>query len=166
MTPTLPVFVLSALMMMAAATDMSSYRIPNWLTALTAVLFFPVALYMGLSAHDFGMHVLAGVILFAVGFLFFSLGFIGGGDAKLIAATGLWFGTAGSGLYLHSAVLAGGALAITMLAWSIFKYAVQLDFNDFLPSIKKFVPKLPYGIALAAGAIVTMPQTTWMMNAQ
>ena len=93
MLHTLSVSLLPALMIVAAMTDVTSYRIPNWLTALIAVLFFPMAWATGMPVAEFGWHIAAGLILFVMGYLMFAVGIFGGGDAKLMAAAGLWFGT-------------------------------------------------------------------------
>ena len=42
--------------------------------------------------HAISMHIAAGFAVLAVAFVCFSLGWVGGGDAKLAAATALWFG--------------------------------------------------------------------------
>ena len=67
MLHTLSYSLLPTLMIVAALSDVASFRIPNWLTALTAVLFFPMALFTGMPLAEFGWHVLAGVILFIAG---------------------------------------------------------------------------------------------------
>ena len=41
---------------------------------------------------EIGMHVAAALAVLVVTFVFFSRGWIGGGDAKLAAATALWLG--------------------------------------------------------------------------
>jgi prepilin peptidase CpaA len=155
-------YALPVLVIMAAVLDVHSYRIPNWLNGLTALVFLPVALWAGMAWSDIGMHYLAGVLLLLTGYLFFTLGIFGGGDAKLIAACGVWFGTQDAGLFLHAAVMCGGVLAIVMLGWTLAKYIIQLDFGDFLPSIRKVMPQMPYGVALAAGAIIAFPESAWL----
>jgi prepilin peptidase CpaA len=156
-------YLFPTLMIVAAASDAASYRIPNWLTALTAALFFPVALMSGLDLAQIGQHLAAGAILLVLGFIIFQFGFFGGGDAKMIAAAGLWFGLGDSLFFIQSSVLCGGVLAAAMIFWSLFKFVVQLDFAGAVPGVSKVMPKLPYGIALAAGAIIAMPSSQWMM---
>jgi prepilin peptidase CpaA len=166
MLDSLPTVALAFLVSAAAVTDMHSYRIPNWLNGLTALTFLPVALWSGMDLTTIGFHYLAGLGLLLFGYMLFSLGAFGGGDAKLVAACGVWFGASDSLTFITSAVLCGGVLAMTMLLWTIFKYSIQLDFGDFLPGLKKVMPKLPYGIALAAGAILAIPSSTWLTTLQ
>ena len=162
----LSIFLLPALMIIAAATDVMAYRIPNWLTILIAVLFFPMALATHMPLAEFGSHLLAGVILFVVGYALFAFGLFGGGDSKLMAAAGLWFGTSQTMPFLVLTALAGGLLAAGVMVWSVFM--VMWDFHDPIAGtsldtkIRKMKPKLPYGFAFAVGAILAFPHTWWM----
>jgi prepilin peptidase CpaA len=162
MLHTLITSLLPVLVIIAAASDVMSLRIPNWLTLTTALLFFPMALITHMPLEVFGWHLLAGALLFAAGFVFFSFGLFGGGDAKLLAAAGLWFGTAQTAQFLVLTVVAGGVLAAIVGAWA----ALQIDWYVKDSSIgKKFAdlkPNVPYGFAIAVGAIMAYPGTWWM----
>ena len=158
---------LPVLLILAAASDALSFRIPNWLTILTALLFFPMALATGLPLHEFGSHLLAGAILFGVGFLFFQLNLFGGGDAKLMAAAGLWFGTSQTLPFLFMTAMAGGALAciigmwsMTAAAWEI--HASEFDFAGLGKKLRALKPDVPYGLAFAIGGLIVFKDTWWM----
>ena len=77
MLQTLSLALLPVLMIVAALSDVASLRIPNWLTGLTAALFFPMAFLTGMPLAEFGWHLLAGAILFFVGYGIFAVGFFG-----------------------------------------------------------------------------------------
>jgi prepilin peptidase CpaA len=162
MLDSLPAVALAFLVSAAAVIDMHSYRIPNWLTGLTALSFLPFAIWSGMGLQEIGLHYLTGLVLMLIGFIIFSLGGFGGGDGKLIAACGVWFGLVDSSTFLISSVYCGALLAIAMLVWTAFKFVVQLDLGDALPAIRNAMPKLPYGIALAAGTILSIPTTSWL----
>lgn len=166
MLQTLSSSLLPILMIVAAISDLSSLRIPNWLTGLTALLFFPMAWLTGMPLAEFGWHVAAGVALFFAGYVLFSVGLFGGGDAKLMAAAGFWFGTAQTLPFLVMTVFAGGALAIAVALWSLVMNMAEIHGTAAETSIgkaaRKLKPKLPYGFALAVGAIVAFPQTWWV----
>ncbi len=160
-------FMLPALLIIAAASDVMSFRIPNWLTLLMAILFFPMALATGMPWHDFGMHVLAGAILFAVGFGAFQLGIFGGGDAKMMAAAGLWFGTSSALPFLFLTALVGGALAFLVGIWSLttLSWEIKGDSHPLSAVYKKLSlikPDIPYGFAFALGGILAFKETWWM----
>jgi prepilin peptidase CpaA len=166
MLHTLSITVFPALMIVAAMTDVTSFKIPNWLTGLIAASFFPMALLIGMPLNDFMWHVAAGLILFFVGYALFALGMFGGGDSKLMAAAGLWFGTSQTLPFLILTALAGGVLAVIISAWMIFtklsaaKRTRQEGVSQ--SGVKTLQPKLPYGFAIAVGAIMAFPDTYWM----
>lgn len=166
MLHTLSIFILPALMILAAVSDCASLRIPNWLTGLTALAFFPMAWASAMPLTEIGWHLLAGAMLFLAGYALFALRLFGGGDAKLMAAAGLWFGTAQSVNFLVMTALAGGALALIVAAWSFLSLSWDISGGAIsLPlrqRLKGWAPKVPYGIALAVGAILAFPGTWWM----
>ncbi len=155
--------ILPILMIVAAASDVTTYRIPNWLTGLTAFAFLPVAYLSGMPMAEFGSHLLTGIVLFVVGYIFFTLRLFGGGDAKLMAAAGLWFGFGQSLNFLFLTVLAGGVLALAVALLALIQMHFDISGASFGQSLKKLSPKVPYGLALAVGAILAFPQT-WIMQ--
>jgi prepilin peptidase CpaA len=169
MLHTLSSSLLPVLLIVAATSDMMSLRIPNWLTILIAALFFPMALITGMPIHDFGMHLLAGLGLFAVGFIFFQFGIFGGGDAKLMAAAGLWFGTTQSLPFLFMTVMAGGVLALIVGIWSAISISWEIEGDNkftksFGEKIRGLKPNVPYGFAFAIGGILAFKDSWWMQS--
>ena len=159
--------MLPMLLIIAAVSDVMSLRIPNWLTVLTALLFFPMAFLTGMPLAEFGMHILAGVILFFVGFGFFQFGLFGGGDAKLMAAAGLWFGTSQTLPFLFATALAGGILATVIGIWSMVNMTWEIHgseqgFGGLGKKIRALKPNVPYDLAFAIGGILAFRETWWM----
>jgi prepilin peptidase CpaA len=159
--------LLPVLLIIAGASDVLSLRIPNWLTLLTAISFFPMSLATGMPLAEFEMHLLVGAALFLCGFLFFQLGLFGGGDAKLMAAAGLWFGTAQTMPFLFITAMSGGLLAVIVGTWSIITMHWDIHASDVkLGSIGKRIlglkPNVPYGLAFAVGGIIAFRDSWWM----
>ena len=61
------------------------------------------------------MHALCGAVVLVFAFALFSLHWIGGGDAKLAAATALWLGLTPLADYGLASAIAGGALTLAIL---------------------------------------------------
>jgi prepilin peptidase CpaA len=166
MLHTLSLFILPTLMIVAALSDVASFRIPNWLTGLTAILFFPMAFATGMPILDVLWHLAAGLVLFVLGYALFAFGYFGGGDSKLMAAAGLWFGTSQSLSFLIMTTISGGVLALAFMAWKQFMVMWELHRPELASaadhSLRQVKTKLPYGFALAVGAILAFPQTWWM----
>jgi prepilin peptidase CpaA len=82
---------LVVMLMLAAVIDLRERRIPNWLNLLMLASGLLNAVVWGnpVSIHLAMLGVLTG---FALTFLQFSMGAIGGGDVKMLAAIGAWVG--------------------------------------------------------------------------
>ena len=158
----LSVTLFPLLMIVAGAGDALSMRIPNWLTLLIAVSFFPMALLTGMPLAGIAMHAGVAVALFVLGFALFSLGLFGGGDAKLFAAAGLWLGWPDLIPFLVLTAFAGGALALAVAAWSVLNTNSEIKDGSLFRRFGKIKPSVPYGYAFAVGAILTFPQSGWM----
>jgi prepilin peptidase CpaA len=158
----LSVTAFPVLMILAGTGDVLSMRIPNWLTLGLAVLFFPMALAIGMPALDIAQHVGVGIAVFLAGFALFSLGLFGGGDAKLLAAAGLWLGWPHLLAFLVVTAFAGGALALVIGLWSLVNLNSEIGGGSFFRRFGAIKPNVPYGYALAIGAIVAFADSGWV----
>ena len=104
-------------MAFAAVTDLFTMTIPNRLTLGLAVAFFLLAPIAGLGWQDILSHMAGGATMLLAGILLFSLGWLGGGDAKLLAAASLWLGFDQLAMFLTYTAAFGGALALAILAY-------------------------------------------------
>ena len=103
------------LMAFAASSDLFSMTISNKVSLALVAGFFALAFAAGMSPAEIGMHVAAGCVVLVAAFVFFARGWVGGGDAKLAAATSLWFGFDQLLPYLLDAALLGGALTLIII---------------------------------------------------
>lgn len=159
MSQALLLFVVPALLALAAGWDLTSYTIPNFVSAalIAAFALFVVTTHMTLGAM--GTHVAAGAVGLSAGFALFALGTIGGGDAKLFAAIALWLGFANLLDFTLAASLFGGALAILILGLRHVPLPAPLCGQSWLVRLHDEKAGIPYGVALAAGALVVFPTT-------
>jgi prepilin peptidase CpaA len=138
----------------AAITDSLRRRIPNLLSAALALLGaarIGLALAAGGGAMALGVDVLAALAIFVLAAFAFRFGMLGGGDVKLLAAGVLWLGAAALLPYLAATALAGGVLAVLFVLWQMVRPARSRDKG----------PSLPYGVAIAAGGILTTAGALW-----
>lgn len=162
MTQTLILLVFPAAMIMAASFDFFTMTIPNWLSAGLAAAFLALAPLAGLGAGDMAWHAGAGLAMLAVGFALFSFGWIGGGDAKLFAATALWLGWEHLLYYAVVFSLIGGALTLAILVARRVPLPAVLGRVGWVARLHAPRGGIPYGIALAIGGLVTFPVTGWV----
>ena len=149
-------FVFPAVMIGAALRDITTMTIPNWMSAVLVVGFFPAGLAAGLAPSDLLMHLGAGFAVLAVTIGMFAMGWMGGGDAKILGAASLWLGFAGVGPFLLWTALAGGALTLALIQARRLapSYAAGPAWVGRLLTPKGYVP---YGVAIATGALATFP---------
>src|SRR5215471_16960320 len=92
MMDTMRLLLFPTLMAFAASSDLFSMTISNKVSLALVAGFFVLALAAGMSPAAIRMHLAAGCIVLVAALIFFARGWVGGGDAKLAAATSLWFG--------------------------------------------------------------------------
>lgn len=146
----------ASLLVVAAFSDLATMTIPNWVSIVAVAAFPIVAWIAGLPAGAIGMHALTGALVFFAGFLLFCAGVLGGGDVKVLAAAAVWTGAAAFGPFAMWTALAGGALALAILAARRFA-APSSAFPAFLNRLLARENGIPYGVAIAFGGIVTAP---------
>lgn len=151
-----------ALMLFAAWSDLFTMTISNRVSLLLVAGFAVMALAVGLPPVEIMWHAAAGALVLAIGFACFAFGWIGGGDAKLAAATALWLGFAHLLEYLLVASIFGGALTLALLMVRTWPLPLVLAQREWAQRLHEPRGGIPYGIALAAAAIVIYPQTIWM----
>ena len=152
--------VLPALLVVAALRDLISFTIPNWISLSLVAAFPVVALVAGLPLTDIGVHALVGAAALVVGVGLFALGWVGGGDAKLLGAAALWLGWPGVGPFLVATALAGGVLTGLLLGLrSGFLGAWASQGPPWLARLARPGEPVPYGVAIAVGALAALPES-------
>lgn len=164
-----PVWLVSAVLVVAAVIDGAILKVPNWLT-------FPFIIsgwiYATASQGWAGLgHSLLGTI---VGTLLLLLlrnrGGMGAGDVKLLAGVGAWLGAATTFYAFLVTAVVGGLIALAMIAWTgnwfkhyamtrkIIEEWLTIRNPDSLAGIarerKPQMLLLPYGIPMAIGSIL------------
>jgi len=151
-----------AMMAFAASSDLLTMTISNRVSLILVAGFFALALPAGMGFADILSHTGLACVVLVLAFGFFTRGWIGGGDAKLAAATALWLGFDHILPYLIYASLFGGALTLLLLQFRTLPLPKSLAGQEWLQRLHREDGGVPYGIALAAAALAVYPQTPWM----
>jgi prepilin peptidase CpaA len=160
---TVRLLLFPAAMAFAASSDLLTMTISNRVSLLLVGGFFGLALATGMDAPTLGAHVGAALMVFAVVFVLFAQGWIGGGDAKLAAATALWLGFDQLLPYFLWASLFGGALTFALIKFRLMPLPAFLAGQEWLARLHRLDTGVPYGIALAAAALMVYPDTPFMV---
>ncbi len=172
MHTSLNIFVAAALAI-AVYTDLREQRIYNWLTfsvAIIGIIFH--GLTQGTDGLAFAFSGLAlGLAVMTAPYL---LGFMGGGDVKLMAAIGACLGSSDVFTAFLFTSLAGGVYALGVLLfrqellrqvltnlWTslwLFSATKKMDYTPIEDSLDSAVamPRLCYGVAIAVGTLAAM----------
>lgn len=151
-----------AVMAFAAASDLLTMTISNRVSIALALGFFLAAFLIGMPYAEMGEHMLAALIVLAIAFACFAFGWIGGGDAKLAAATALWFGFSHLMDYLLLAAMIGGVLTLVLLALRQWPLPSSLARQPWIARLHDMKTGIPYGIALAIAGLLVYPDTAFI----
>jgi len=136
--------VLGLLLVSAGIEDARKREIANWKNAAIALLAVPWWIANGLSLWpDIVIQIGIALAVFALFAAAFHFGMMGGGDVKMIGALALWFPFQPLVTMLIIMSLAGGAITLLML---IDKWLRRQTAQ----------PEVPYGIAIAIAALLTI----------
>lgn len=160
------------LAVIAAGHDYAQMRLPNRIVLALIGLFAAACLAPETPITALPAHAMAAFIVFAVSAAMFASGTLGAGDAKMATVIALWVGLKGLPVFLLVMSLCGMVLAFTALA---FRRSDRINPAFFAAIPARLRPEsgwldrlhhgenaLPYGIAIAAGAIVAFAQNGWL----
>jgi prepilin peptidase CpaA len=143
-TAIIPLAGLLGLLTWCAIEDVRSRTIPHAAIAAIIVLFVPYAL----AGHGHWLQgLISAVILLLAGFALFYFRVMGGGDAKLIAALGLWVGLTHLVSFLLYTAMAGGVVTLGV----VIIHRIR-ERNSGI--VERTIPTVPYGVAIAFGGII------------
>ena len=158
------VFIYPALVILGGVYDLMTMRIPNWISIALIVAFVPVALVVGLTWQETAMALgLAGLALI-VGIALFAFRLLGGGDAKILAASTAWVGLSGLLPFLLITAVAGGALSLLLLLARKWVVLLPLSMPSWLERLTTPKGDVPYGVAIAIGAVLAFPYSQILLK--
>jgi prepilin peptidase CpaA len=136
---------LAAILVVAAVIDVRTFTISNRLNLAVALLAPLYWLAVPLSLSEIPLQLAAAAIVFLLFAAAFYAGMMGGGDVKLAAALSLWFPPGLTVKFIVLMSLAGGILTLGLLLWHRARQ-------------REGRPQVPYGVAIAFGALAILAQ--------
>ena len=161
MEPLIPLLLapLPVLVTVAALTDLTRMKIPNWISAALILAFFPAAFAIGLSPLEVGMNFGVAVLVLIAGMALFALRVIGGGDAKVMAAASLWLGAGALLPFLIWTAILGGALSLLLILGRSWVSPHMAGAPAWVSTLFQPRGDIPYGVAICGGALMAYPSS-------
>ena len=157
--------ILPVIAVLAGVRDLTTMTIPNWMSLVLIIAFVPAVLLAGPGWQAILVHLGIGLVALTIGIGLFALGVIGGGDAKLLAALSLWMGPGGVLIFALWTAVAGGLFSLALVL-------ARRQFAALAPAAPAWLGRLlepkgdiPYGVAIAAGALLAWPSSAMMTAA-
>jgi prepilin peptidase CpaA len=149
-------------MVYAGLTDLTTMKIRNGLVLIFLLAYVVLAPLAGFTVYEIGWSAAVAAAVFVFALIFFALGWIGGGDAKLATVTALWFGTDHTAAYLIYTALLGGAFTLGLLQFRMLTLPAWLHNKSWIARLHSKASGVPYGVTMALAALIVFPQTRWM----
>ena len=151
---------IAGILLLAAGNDIMTRTVPNWMPLWLGVLSALLAAAEFRLVWGLG----CGLTVFALCFIFWWRGWMGGGDVKLLGATAIVIAPGAAGAFLLAVSLSGGILAMAYLAGRVLvpRPALRRP-TRLLPRVLRVEAwrirnrgPLPYACAIAAGTIFVL----------
>lgn len=148
-------------MIYSAIRDLLTMTVSDRLILLLLVAFPVLAPLSGWSFLQILLSMAVTLIAFFACLGFFAMGWMGGGDGKLITMGVLWVGADQAPNFFFGATLVGGIGALLLLlfrklslprAWREKAWIERLHAKDM---------GLPYAIAIGIAGLIVLPGTPW-----
>ncbi|MEA2712741.1 MAG: prepilin peptidase CpaA [Gemmatimonadales bacterium] len=155
---------IAALVCTAAWWDFTTHRIPNWLTVSGLAVALLLRALVGFSSLALGLEGLG--LALAVSLALYALRAIGGGDVKLLAAVGAFFGFPRAISALALMAVLGGAFALVSMVRRGLLPLLIFNTVDLVKSWRTLgrtgelrtldspgALTIPYGVPIAVGTL-------------
>jgi len=149
--------VLPILVIAAGLNDLTTMTIPNWISLGLMIGFVPTAFALGLPLSTIAVHFGVALGALFIGAGMFALRWLGGGDAKLIAAVCLWLGLSGSATFLLVTAVVGGLFSLGLIMARGTPGLAMLAGPSWMSRLLEPAGDIPYGVAISAGALMAFP---------
>lgn len=150
--------VFAGAMLIGAASDLYRYEIPNEASIAIVAAFLPAAFAAGLGFLDILVGLAIGFGCMIIGIGLFAINLFGGGDVKLLAAGAVWAGWEALPSYLFLVAISGGLLSLALILFRRLRLPNRLNGIGWIHAIHTPGNSVPYGVAIAAGALILLPR--------
>lgn len=150
------------MMLHAGIGDVRTMRIPNRLIFLLLGSYLVAVPVMGFALSYVLWSLAAATAVFALGFLAFSCGWMGGGDVKLLTVAALWLGAGNVAAFIFYTAIFGAMLTILLLVFRAAHLPASWRGRKWISRLHHRDCGVPYGAAIAAAAVLVYVRIPWV----
>jgi prepilin peptidase CpaA len=148
--------------LVAGIMDLAVMRIKNELILLLLFGYLVIAPFSDLAFVDIVWSLAAGIGILLCMFICFHFGWVGGGDAKLLAVLSVWLGVHNVLHFVLLTTILGGGLTIVLLFLRQIPLHPLLFTKEWIVRLHSPKTGIPYGVAISASALIMLPHTAWL----
>jgi len=143
---------IALLLAVAVCFDLKFRIIPNWLCGCIIALGLSFQ-FASNGLAGLGMALAGMALALAIFIPLYAMGWMGAGDAKLIAALGTFFGPLGTANLILFTLIAGGVMALVHIVGRRSVVVAPWLIRFYAPDPRSTKVFFPYALAIAAGGI-------------
>lgn len=148
----------------AAIGDLTTMKIPNRLVLMLLLGYIILAPLSGHALQHMGQSAAAAAAVFAIAMVVYACGWMGAGDVKLMAVSALWLGVAHTPAFLLWTSVFGCLLTAGLLLFRAMPLPESWHRHDWTLRLHTNETQVPYGVAIAAAALLLFFTTSWMAH--
>jgi prepilin peptidase CpaA len=152
----------SVTMVRASVMDLARMKISNELVLLLLAAYAALAPLAGMGVVEISLSAAVAFALLVLMFVFFALGWIGGGDVKLAAVIALWLGADHVFAFVIYTALFGGVLTLAVLQFRSMPLPLRRFSSPWMTRLHGAGGEIPYGVALASAGLFVFTETRWI----
>lgn len=150
--------------LLGCASDVRSLKIPNLYSIIVLAAFVPAFLATPELFNKWWEHLAAMAAIFAITYLMFVAGMMGGGDTKLGTALALWVGLPGVLPYVIWMGFSGGIVALLSIYFKKKKPFKTPRAGSWAAQVQEGRNAVPYGLAISFGAWAALWQKGFIIH--
>lgn len=154
----------TAAMIYSAVEDVLRMTVSDRLVLLLLIAYPILAPLAGYSLSMIAASSAAALVVFFISIALFALGWMGGGDGKLLTVGTLWVGAGNAISFVFYMTFIGGVLAASLLAFRKLSLPSSWLGKSWVARLHARETGIPYAVAIGFAGLIVLPNTAWMQG--
>lgn len=151
-------------MVYSALRDVLTMQVSDRVVLMLLGLFPILAPLSGWTLESMLLSTALAMIVFFASVGFFALGWMGGGDGKLITVSVLWLGTDQTVGFIFYTALVGGLCTACLLGFRRLALPLVWQSKAWIVRLHRPENGAPYAVAIGSAGLIVLPHTLWLKD--